>query len=314
MTAATLPDNAARDFEVIALVGFVHGVSHFFHLLLPSLFPWLIHDFGLGYTEVGMTVTAFFVVSGSGQAFAGFLVDRFGAARMLAIGMASFAIAALILASAQHYAALIVGGLVAGFGNCVFHPADFTVLNRRVRSARLGHAFSAHGLSGNLGWAAAPLFITAVSGHRRLALGRPLLPPAWRWSRWGCCCCFVRGWMPRPNRPPHNSTGAASPLGLPAFARGVDVLPVLPADQHRLRRDAELLGAGPAPALRHLAGHGGQCAVGLHAGWRGAASSPAASSPATPPANAWSPERWPSPRCWRWCWPPATCPTGACCR
>ena len=171
MTAATLPDNAVRDFEVIGLVGFVHGVSHFFHLLLPALFPWLMRDFGLGFTEVGMTVTAFFVVSGSGQAFAGFLVDRFGATRMLAVGMGCFAVAALTLASAQHYSALIVGGLVAGFGNCVFHPADYTVLNRRVNSNRLGHAFSAHGLSGNLGWASAPLFITAVS----TAAG-------WRWA------------------------------------------------------------------------------------------------------------------------------------
>ncbi len=212
MTATTLPDNAARDFEVIALVGFVHGVSHFFHLLLPSLFPWLIRDFGLSYTEVGMTVTAFFVVSGSGQAFAGFLVDRFGAARMLAIGMASFAIAALILASAQHYAALIVGGLVAGFGNCVFHPADFTVLNRRVRSARLGHAFSAHGLSGNLGWAAAPLFITAVSATA-----------GWRWAALAAAgvalvalgvLLLLRSRLDAPPEPPaHNSTGAASPLG-----------------------------------------------------------------------------------------------------
>jgi hypothetical protein len=202
MTAATLPDNAARDFEVIALVGFVHGVSHFFHLLLPSLFPWLIHDFGLGYTEVGMTVTAFFVVSGSGQAFAGFLVDRFGAARMLAIGMASFAIAALILASAQHYAALIVGGLVAGFGNCVFPsgrlhraqpprtqrpPWPRLFRTRALGQPRLGRGAAVH---------------HRRIGHRRLALGRPCCRRRGAGRAGGCCCCFVRGWMPRPNRPP----------------------------------------------------------------------------------------------------------------
>src|SRR5262249_49389442 len=45
----------------------------------------------------------------------------------------------------------------------VFHPADFSLLNHRVSQARLGHAFSAHGLSGNLGWVAGPLIMTATA-------------------------------------------------------------------------------------------------------------------------------------------------------
>jgi predicted MFS family arabinose efflux permease len=63
---------------------------------------------------------------------------------------------------------------LAGLGNSVFHPADFTVLNHRVSQARLGHAFSVHGLSGNLGWAAAPIFMTGIAaadGWRSAALG-----------------------------------------------------------------------------------------------------------------------------------------------
>ena len=43
MTAAALPPpDTAKDLEVITLIGFAHGVSHFFHLLLPTLFPWLM--------------------------------------------------------------------------------------------------------------------------------------------------------------------------------------------------------------------------------------------------------------------------------
>jgi MFS family permease len=54
----------------------------------------------------------------------------------------------------------------------VFHPADFTVLNRRVTVQRLGHAFSVHGLSGALGWAAAPVFMAGLATlfHWRIAL------------------------------------------------------------------------------------------------------------------------------------------------
>ncbi|HKQ30187.1 MAG TPA: MFS transporter, partial [Burkholderiales bacterium] len=44
-----------------------------------------------------------------------------------------------------------------------FHPADYSLLNRNVTRARLGHAFSVHGLSGNLGWAVAPVFMAGLS-------------------------------------------------------------------------------------------------------------------------------------------------------
>mgnify|MGYP003544784377 CR=1 FL=1 len=54
---------------------------------------------------------------------------------------------------------------VAGLGNSIFHPADFTLLNHRVAQPRLGHAFSVHGLSGNLGWALAPVFLTSIAAH-----------------------------------------------------------------------------------------------------------------------------------------------------
>jgi hypothetical protein len=38
---ADSPAPVRRDAEVIGLVGLAHGTSHFFHLMLPPLFPWL---------------------------------------------------------------------------------------------------------------------------------------------------------------------------------------------------------------------------------------------------------------------------------
>ncbi len=154
----------ASDLEVIGLVGLAHGTSHFFHLLLAPLFPWLMRDFGLSFVKVGSLVTAFFVVSGVGQALAGFVVDRLGARRVLLAGISLFGLAALTLALAPGYPVLLAAAVLAGAGNSVFHPADFTILNRSVSPPRLGIAFSVHGLSGNLGWAAAPVFLTALAG------------------------------------------------------------------------------------------------------------------------------------------------------
>ena len=161
-----------NDAKVIGLVGLGHGTSHFFHLLLAPLFPWLKEAFALSYAELGLLMTVFFVVSGAGQALAGFVVDRIGALPVLLSGLALLCLAALGLASSNSYPVLMLFSALAGLGNSVFHPADFTVLNRRVTVQRLGHAFSVHGLSGALGWAAAPVFMAGLATlfHWRIAL------------------------------------------------------------------------------------------------------------------------------------------------
>ena len=152
-----------HDATVIGLVGLAHGTSHFFHLMLPPLFPWLMRDFSLSYTDVGLLTTTFFVISGIGQALAGFIVDRVGAHRVLFFGIAALAISGVMLALTTNYVMLLATAAIAGTGNSIFHPADFTLLNHRVSQPRLGHAFSIHGLAGNLGWAIAPIIMAATA-------------------------------------------------------------------------------------------------------------------------------------------------------
>jgi len=167
------------DARVIGLVGLAHGTSHFYHLILAALFPWLKPAFGLSYAELGLLLTAFFVVSGVGQALAGFVVDRVGARRVLFFGMTMLGVSALVLAAAGSYPALLAGALLAGVGNSIFHPADYTLLNQRVSRTRLAHGFSVHGISGNIGWAAAPLFMTTVAtlSSWRMALAYAAILP-----------------------------------------------------------------------------------------------------------------------------------------
>ena len=180
MTTATL-DNAVplrQDASVMGLVGLAHASSHFSHLLLPVMFPVFVKEFGWSYAELGLLTTVFFVVSGVGQASAGFVVDRLGARPVMWASVALFVLACLVAASATGYSGMVLVAVLAGLGNCAFHPVDFTILNQRVSTPRLGYAFSVHGLTGNLGWAAAPVFmmgITALAGWRAAYIAAALL-------------------------------------------------------------------------------------------------------------------------------------------
>lgn len=164
MTIIDTKANLKQDALVIGLVGVAHGISHFFHMILAPLFPWLKEAFALSYAELGLLMSVFFIVSGIGQALAGFVVDKLGARAVLFFGIGCLALSALVLSGAQNYSMLLAGSMIAGLGNSVFHPSDFTILNKRVSTARLGYAFSVHGISGNLGWAAAPVFLVSLAG------------------------------------------------------------------------------------------------------------------------------------------------------
>lgn len=176
--APAAPALEPGDTRVIVVVGIAHGVSHFFHLVLPPLFPWLKDAFALSYSELGLLVTLFFVISGVGQSVAGFLVDRVGPVPVMLGSMGLFAASAAALSLAPGYAGLMLGAALAGLGNASFHPVDYSILNRKVAARRLGHAYAVHGISGNLGWALAPVFVVTIArfaGWREAFAGASLL-------------------------------------------------------------------------------------------------------------------------------------------
>jgi MFS transporter, FSR family, fosmidomycin resistance protein len=173
MTTLTAHAHPARqDAHLIGLVGMAHLISHFSQLLLAPLFPWLKDAFDASYAELGALMSIFFVVSCIVQALSGFVVDRFGPRPVLFFGLALLGAAAFGFAASHSYAMLAAFSVLAGAGNGVFHPVDYTLLNRKVHPSRLGHAFSVHGITGSLGWALAPAMLVplAIAYGWRVAL------------------------------------------------------------------------------------------------------------------------------------------------
>jgi MFS transporter, FSR family, fosmidomycin resistance protein len=160
VTAASTPTDPLsfrRDVRVIGVVGVAHGMSHFFQLVLPPLFPLLRIEFGVSYATLGALVSTFYVASGLCQFGAGFAVDRFGARPVLLGGLGLLAGGTLLAGTVPGIAWLFPIAALMGVGNGVFHPADFAVLNANVDPRRLGHAYSSHGIGGSLGYALAPI-------------------------------------------------------------------------------------------------------------------------------------------------------------
>ncbi len=151
------------DVSAIALIGTAHMVSHFLQLTLPPLFPLLRGELEVSWVALGVVSSVFYGVSGLAQTVAGFLVDRVGARRVLLTGMTLFSLAIGLAGLTPTYWALLPIAALAGLGNSVFHPADYSMLNASVDARWIARAYSVHAICGNLGWVLAPALVGAVT-------------------------------------------------------------------------------------------------------------------------------------------------------
>ncbi len=142
--------------RTLAAVSLAHWVSHVHILTLPPLFLLLKEQLGVGYVELGLSITIFGIVSGLTQAPMGYVVDRFGARRILIAGLCLGGVAFMLLGLHLSYPMLLGVAAVAGLANCVYHPADYAILSSAMDEKRMGRAFSIHTCAGMAGSAFAP--------------------------------------------------------------------------------------------------------------------------------------------------------------
>jgi sugar phosphate permease len=169
--ATDLRSSAMRsdDARTIGLVSAAHFVSHYYILLLPPLFVFIRADYGVSYTELGLAIAAFNIVSAAFQTPTGFLIDWVGARLILIAGLILGATAVLIMGLVPSFWVLVAMMALNGLANTVYHPGDYAILSHVISSRRIGHAFSVHTFSGMLGTAVAPaslLLLQSLLGWR----------------------------------------------------------------------------------------------------------------------------------------------------
>jgi MFS family permease len=208
--AATLSPRTSAETRLVTSISAAHFVSHYYMLVLPPLFEVVRADYGVSYTELGLALVSFNVVSTLVQTPAGFLVDRLGA-RILLIGGLLVGAAAFALTGLIHSFWLMVALFgVAGLGNTVYHPADYALLSHHVPAERVAKAFSIHTCAGMAGSAAAPvsmLFMQSIWGWRGAFIGAAALGFA------AAALLLVQRDEPPAVHPPKATQGNAGPTG-----------------------------------------------------------------------------------------------------
>ncbi len=104
-------------------------------LYLPAM-PTIAESLGTNAAGVGATLAAYFIGMGSGQLFAGPLLDRYGRLKPLRAGLALYIVGSLACALAPSIEALVAGRAVQGLGGAIVLVVPRAV----VRDLRSGAA------------------------------------------------------------------------------------------------------------------------------------------------------------------------------
>ncbi|MBX0284854.1 MFS transporter [Halomicroarcula sp. F28] len=159
---------------VVGLVGGSHLVNHAYFMLLPPIFGPLRADLGLTDAQLGIALGVVGVVVTALQLPLGSLSDSRGRTPVLAISLSFGALGALLTATAQSYAWLLGASVVTGIGIAGHHPAHYPLIGAATTAETRGRAYSVHGFTGALGFAAPPAIVAATATlglDWRLAIG-----------------------------------------------------------------------------------------------------------------------------------------------
>ncbi len=138
-----------------------HTFSHLFVLLYATVVLALEREWGMGYAELFALSIPGTVLFGFGAVPAGWLGDRWGAARMIAVFFTGLGASAVFTGLADSAVAIGVGLSFMGLFAAIYHPVGIPWLIKNA--AQRGRALGINGVFGSAGTALAAIVAGALT-------------------------------------------------------------------------------------------------------------------------------------------------------
>jgi len=167
-SAALLPARTGHARALVLLIGIAIFINYVDRGNLATAGPLIKTEMGLSNTQFGLLVSAFFWTYAPSQLLAGWLAQRYCSYRVLAAGLALWAVATMMVGLAHGFAALLVLRLVLGLGESAAFPCSSKLITDHVPPERFGQANAASAVGLSIG----PAFGTYAGG---------LLMASWGW-------------------------------------------------------------------------------------------------------------------------------------
>ena len=131
--------------------------------LLAALLPFIRQDLGLDYLKAGFLVSAYALSAGFAQFLGGWLSDRLGPRRAIALGLAGVGISGAAIIFASSFSVLVTVFIIMGILSGFYHPSAVSALTNRFEDKKRGRVIALHMLGGGLGFGIGPFLGAIIS-------------------------------------------------------------------------------------------------------------------------------------------------------
>jgi len=165
------PKENSATYRVLGGASLCHLLNDMLQSLFVAAYPIFKGNFHLSFGQIGALTLVFQITASLLQPLVGLYTDRRPQPYSLPVGMTISMSGLLVLAFAQNYGMLLVGGALLGVGSSIFHP-ESSRLARLASGGAHGMAQSVFQVGGNFGSSLGPLLIAFVvlpRGQKSLA-------------------------------------------------------------------------------------------------------------------------------------------------
>jgi len=211
IVATSLARPARATTVVVALLAIAVFINYVDRGAIATAAPLIKDSLRLSNTQIGILLSAFFWTYTPCQLLAGWMAERSGATRVLALGLAVWASATVLTGFAGGFVTLLGLRLMLGLGESAFFPCSSKLLAQALPPHRLGAANGAIGVGVALGPAFGTLaggLLMAQFGWRAVFILFGLVSFIWLWP-WLAATRCARGAESAP-APAHSAPSFAA--------------------------------------------------------------------------------------------------------
>lgn len=200
-------DGRVRSSRPVALLAVGHACVDVYQGAVAALVPFLVAERAYSYAAASGVVLAASLLSSVAQPLFGALTDRRALPWLLPVATVAAGIGIGLAGPAGAYPATLAAVAVSGIGVAAYHPESARVARAASRGSHT--AMGWFSLGGNVGFAAAPLLVTAVVATGGLRLTPVLVLPALA----GAAVCVVALRLVAARAAAAGTGGGARPAG-----------------------------------------------------------------------------------------------------
>lgn len=138
-------------------------VSQHFYVGLSVLYPDMMRELNMNYTQLGVMTGTSSMIAGFLQIMWSLLVRHMPQRVLLGIGNILVSMGCLIMGSSQRFVELIGGNVVSGGGQAAQHPVGTSILARTFSKEKVGRALSIHYGLGYVGNIVSPILLSFLA-------------------------------------------------------------------------------------------------------------------------------------------------------